>query len=175
MMPMVHLGAQLNQRLKSWNWHERGHGVWVASCVGCLGCVTAPRAVPSALVWFCPLGGAQLGSQGCGHPVTGLGLSGPRWPHSASSWYWLQKAAQGRSCSKTVLTSPVFAAWCWCWDVGSHHSCCSLVPLTLPRDSSAEDVFTLPVYFSSDWLNEYWDALDVDDYRFVYMGPAGTW
>lgn len=31
------------------------------------------------------------------------------------------------------------------------------------------------MYFSSDWLNEYWDALDVDDYRFVYMGPTGTW
>ncbi|KAB1281418.1 JmjC domain-containing protein 4 [Camelus dromedarius] len=43
------------------------------------------------------------------------------------------------------------------------------------KDSSAEDVFTLPVYFSSDWLNEYWDVLDVDDYRFVYMGPSGTW
>ncbi|XP_077923851.1 2-oxoglutarate and iron-dependent oxygenase JMJD4 isoform X4 [Halichoerus grypus] len=43
------------------------------------------------------------------------------------------------------------------------------------EDASAEDVFTLPVYFSSDWLNEYWDALDVDDYRFIYMGPAGTW
>ncbi|KAM5298801.1 2-oxoglutarate and iron-dependent oxygenase JMJD4 [Ctenodactylus gundi] len=38
-----------------------------------------------------------------------------------------------------------------------------------------EDVFTLPVYFSSDWLNEFWDALDVDDYRFVYAGPRGTW
>lgn len=49
-------------------------------------------------------------------------------------------------------------------------------PLVTPcRDASAEDVFTLPVYFSSDWLNEYWDALDVDDYRFIYMGPAGTW
>lgn len=31
------------------------------------------------------------------------------------------------------------------------------------------------MYFSSDWLNEYWDSLDVDDYRFVYMGPTGTW
>ncbi|XP_015425936.1 PREDICTED: jmjC domain-containing protein 4 isoform X4 [Myotis davidii] len=41
--------------------------------------------------------------------------------------------------------------------------------------SSAEGLFTLPVYFSSDWLNEYWDTLDVDDYRFIYMGPAGTW
>ncbi|XP_077618267.1 2-oxoglutarate and iron-dependent oxygenase JMJD4 isoform X1 [Crocuta crocuta] len=48
-------------------------------------------------------------------------------------------------------------------------------PLSPSRDTSAEDVFTLPVYFSSDWLNEYWDALDVDDYRFVYMGPTGTW
>uniref|UniRef100_A0A8C0JYH0 Jumonji domain-containing protein 4 n=1 Tax=Canis lupus dingo TaxID=286419 RepID=A0A8C0JYH0_CANLU len=45
----------------------------------------------------------------------------------------------------------------------------------LCRDSLAEDVFTLPMYFSSDWLNEYWDILDVDDYRFIYMGPAGTW
>ncbi|XP_027404228.1 jmjC domain-containing protein 4 isoform X3 [Bos indicus x Bos taurus] len=42
-------------------------------------------------------------------------------------------------------------------------------------DFLAEGVFTLPIYFSSDWLNEYWDALDVDDYRFVYMGPTGTW
>uniref|UniRef100_A0A8C2UIG9 2-oxoglutarate and iron-dependent oxygenase JMJD4 n=1 Tax=Chinchilla lanigera TaxID=34839 RepID=A0A8C2UIG9_CHILA len=38
-----------------------------------------------------------------------------------------------------------------------------------------EDVFTLPVYFSSDWLNEFWDVLGVDDYRFVYAGPKGTW
>ncbi|XP_045706462.1 2-oxoglutarate and iron-dependent oxygenase JMJD4 isoform X2 [Phyllostomus hastatus] len=45
----------------------------------------------------------------------------------------------------------------------------------LCRDSSAEGIFTLPVYFSSDWLNEYWDTLDVDDYRFIYMGPTGTW
>lgn len=37
------------------------------------------------------------------------------------------------------------------------------------------DVYTTPVYFSSDWLNEYWDAIAVDDYRFVYMGPKGSW
>ncbi|NXS18089.1 JMJD4 protein, partial [Mystacornis crossleyi] len=36
-----------------------------------------------------------------------------------------------------------------------------------------QDVYTTPVYFSSDWLNEYWDAVAVDDYRFVYMGPKG--
>ncbi|XP_029813806.1 2-oxoglutarate and iron-dependent oxygenase JMJD4, partial [Manacus vitellinus] len=38
-----------------------------------------------------------------------------------------------------------------------------------------QDVYTTPVYFSSDWLNEYWDAVAVDDYRFVYMGPKGSW
>ncbi|NWW13980.1 JMJD4 protein, partial [Oreocharis arfaki] len=38
---------------------------------------------------------------------------------------------------------------------------------------SGLDVYTTPVYFSSDWLNEYWDAAAVDDYRFVYMGPKG--
>ncbi|NXH25481.1 JMJD4 protein, partial [Myiagra hebetior] len=35
------------------------------------------------------------------------------------------------------------------------------------------DAYSTPVYFSSDWLNEYWDAVAVDDYRFVYMGPKG--
>ncbi|XP_044772737.1 2-oxoglutarate and iron-dependent oxygenase JMJD4 isoform X2 [Neomonachus schauinslandi] len=57
----------------------------------------------------------------------------------------------------------------------SPRGCLYLKDWHLCRDASAEDVFTLPVYFSSDWLNEYWDALDVDDYRFIYMGPAGTW
>ncbi|GAB5566565.1 2-oxoglutarate and iron-dependent oxygenase JMJD4 [Prionailurus iriomotensis] len=57
----------------------------------------------------------------------------------------------------------------------SPRGCLYLKDWHLCRDSSAEDVFTLPVYFSSDWLNEYWDSLDVDDYRFVYMGPTGTW
>nr|XP_031527989.1 2-oxoglutarate and iron-dependent oxygenase JMJD4 [Vicugna pacos] len=57
----------------------------------------------------------------------------------------------------------------------SPRGCLYLKDWHLCRDSSAEDVFTLPVYFSSDWLNEYWDVLGVDDYRFVYMGPGGTW
>ncbi|KAH3750977.1 hypothetical protein DPMN_185517 [Dreissena polymorpha] len=35
--------------------------------------------------------------------------------------------------------------------------------------------YTTPVYFKSDWLNEFWDTLPRDDYRFVYMGPKGTW
>ncbi|XP_004384886.1 2-oxoglutarate and iron-dependent oxygenase JMJD4 [Trichechus manatus latirostris] len=57
----------------------------------------------------------------------------------------------------------------------SPKGCLYLKDWHLCRDTSAEDVYSLPVYFSSDWLNEYWDAINVDDYRFIYMGPAGTW
>ncbi|XP_021031739.1 2-oxoglutarate and iron-dependent oxygenase JMJD4 isoform X3 [Mus caroli] len=55
--------------------------------------------------------------------------------------------------------------------------CLYLKDWHLCRDSlvnDLEDIFTLPVYFSSDWLNEFWDVLNVDDYRFVYAGPRGT-
>ncbi|XP_045140574.1 2-oxoglutarate and iron-dependent oxygenase JMJD4 isoform X2 [Echinops telfairi] len=58
-------------------------------------------------------------------------------------------------------------------DYSSPKGCLYLKDWHLCRDSSAEDVYSLPVYFSSDWLNEYWDAINVDDYRFVYMGPRG--
>lgn len=32
-------------------------------------------------------------------------------------------------------------------------------------------------FMHSDWLNEVWRWREdvTDDYRFVYMGPAGTW
>nr|KAG5702396.1 hypothetical protein BaRGS_027483 [Batillaria attramentaria] len=32
-------------------------------------------------------------------------------------------------------------------------------------------------FFRSDWMNEFWDVREDidDDYRFVYMGPKGTW
>lgn len=35
--------------------------------------------------------------------------------------------------------------------------------------------YQTPTYFGSDWLNEYLLANGKDDYRFVYMGPKGTW
>lgn len=38
-----------------------------------------------------------------------------------------------------------------------------------------QDAYRTPLFFTSDWLNEYWDAIAVDDYRFVYMGPKGSW
>ncbi|XP_074662894.1 2-oxoglutarate and iron-dependent oxygenase JMJD4-like [Tubulanus polymorphus] len=37
------------------------------------------------------------------------------------------------------------------------------------------DIYTTPIYFTSDWLNEYCNHLNIDDYRFVYMGPKGSW
>ena len=38
--------------------------------------------------------------------------------------------------------------------------------------------YRTPKYFCSDWLNEYWDdsiKSGKDDYKFVYVGPAGSW
>lgn len=35
--------------------------------------------------------------------------------------------------------------------------------------------YETPIYFSSDWLNEFCVEKGRDDYRFVYMGPRGSW
>lgn len=35
--------------------------------------------------------------------------------------------------------------------------------------------YEVPIYFASDWLNEYLCEKSLDDYRFVYMGVKGTW
>ena len=39
------------------------------------------------------------------------------------------------------------------------------------------DAYGTCSFFRSDWMNEFWDVRDDidDDYRFVYMGPKGTW
>ncbi|XP_071791315.1 2-oxoglutarate and iron-dependent oxygenase JMJD4-like [Asterias amurensis] len=39
------------------------------------------------------------------------------------------------------------------------------------------NAYTTPTYCASDWMNEYWDVKSsgADDYRFVYMGPKGSW
>ncbi|KAG0429129.1 hypothetical protein HPB47_023936 [Ixodes persulcatus] len=45
------------------------------------------------------------------------------------------------------------------------------------RDFANYEAYVTPVYFTSDWLNEFWgERTDVkDDCRFVYMGPKGSW
>lgn len=39
--------------------------------------------------------------------------------------------------------------------------------------------YRTPKYFCSDWLNEWWenktDSEEENDYRFVYIGPKGSW
>lgn len=37
------------------------------------------------------------------------------------------------------------------------------------------DFYQIPIYFASDWLNEFCIENNRDDYRFVYMGPKGSW
>ncbi|XP_056276862.1 2-oxoglutarate and iron-dependent oxygenase JMJD4 isoform X1 [Pseudoliparis swirei] len=57
----------------------------------------------------------------------------------------------------------------------SPKGCLYLKDWHMARDFPEHNVYTTPVFFSSDWLNEYWDTIEVDDYRFVYMGPKGSW
>ncbi|CAG9771156.1 unnamed protein product [Ceutorhynchus assimilis] len=38
-----------------------------------------------------------------------------------------------------------------------------------------DQFYEVPIYFASDWLNEYFVECQEDDYRFVYMGQKGTW
>ncbi|XP_046385564.1 2-oxoglutarate and iron-dependent oxygenase JMJD4 isoform X2 [Ischnura elegans] len=47
----------------------------------------------------------------------------------------------------------------------------------LKQNYPGSSYYEVPPYFASDWLNEFWTQRgDVcDDYRFVYMGPKGSW
>lgn len=45
----------------------------------------------------------------------------------------------------------------------------------LQNTSSGDTFYEVPVFFASDWLNEFLCENEEDDYRFVYMGPMGTW
>lgn len=45
----------------------------------------------------------------------------------------------------------------------------------LRRTQPMYSFYKTPFYFASDWLNEYCEEIECDDYRFVYMGPKGTW
>ncbi|XP_039609195.1 2-oxoglutarate and iron-dependent oxygenase JMJD4 isoform X1 [Polypterus senegalus] len=57
----------------------------------------------------------------------------------------------------------------------SSRGCLYLKDWHMHREFPGHTVYKIPVFFQSDWLNEYWDSIEVDDYRFVYMGPKGTW
>lgn len=57
----------------------------------------------------------------------------------------------------------------------SPKGCLYLKDWHMQRNFPEHNTYKTPIYFSSDWLNEYWDTIEVDDYRFVYMGPKGSW
>lgn len=40
---------------------------------------------------------------------------------------------------------------------------------------ASSSFYEVPKYFQSDWLNEYLMGSKKQDYRFVYMGPKGSW
>lgn len=52
-------------------------------------------------------------------------------------------------------------------------------PPPTPREfpSHCKDTYMAPPLVSSDWLNEVWSVREdvEDDYKFIYMGPEGTW
>ena len=63
-----------------------------------------------------------------------------------------------------------------CWATMEHGNCLYLKDWHMQLSSSKAEFYEVPQYFSSDWLNEYWFASDIqDDYRFVYIGPQGSW
>ncbi|GAB6028314.1 JmjC domain-containing protein 4 [Chamberlinius hualienensis] len=45
------------------------------------------------------------------------------------------------------------------------------------KDFPNYNAYEVPSLFQSDWLNEFWSLRNDsdDDYRFVYMGPKGSW
>lgn len=55
--------------------------------------------------------------------------------------------------------------------------CLYLKDFHFNREFPDYKAYETPGYFTSDWMNEYWDQRNEiwDDYRFVYMGPKGSW
>ncbi|CAN7937524.1 unnamed protein product, partial [Ixodes hexagonus] len=64
-----------------------------------------------------------------------------------------------------------------CEETSSKRGCLYLKDWHFARDFPRYDAYATPVYFTSDWLNEFWgQRADLqDDYRFVYVGPKGSW
>ncbi|KAL7634103.1 UNVERIFIED_CONTAM: hypothetical protein RMT77_015431 [Armadillidium vulgare] len=60
---------------------------------------------------------------------------------------------------------------------GLKEECLYLKDWHFVRDFPNYKAYTTPAYFASDWLNEFWALRgdQVDDYRFVYIGPKGSW
>lgn len=45
----------------------------------------------------------------------------------------------------------------------------------LKQEFPSLDFYNVPLYFASDWLNEFLVDRSRDDYRFIYIGPKNSW
>ncbi|XP_059612756.1 2-oxoglutarate and iron-dependent oxygenase JMJD4 homolog [Phlebotomus argentipes] len=61
------------------------------------------------------------------------------------------------------------------WENEQKESLLYLKDWHLRKERPQYDFYTTPKFFASDWLNEVLCDEGKDDYKFVYMGPKGTW
>uniref|UniRef100_A0A1B6KL98 2-oxoglutarate and iron-dependent oxygenase JMJD4 n=1 Tax=Graphocephala atropunctata TaxID=36148 RepID=A0A1B6KL98_9HEMI len=64
-----------------------------------------------------------------------------------------------------------------CSNYSSEMPCLYLKDWHFTRDFPEKNIYRVPSVFASDWLNEYFTSREdvQDDYRFIYMGPKGSW
>ncbi|XP_047737301.1 2-oxoglutarate and iron-dependent oxygenase JMJD4 isoform X2 [Hyalella azteca] len=64
-----------------------------------------------------------------------------------------------------------------CEENKSHQKCLYLKDWHFVRAYPEAKIYRTPIFFCSDWLNEFWEKREdsQDDYRFVYLGPKGSW
>ncbi|CAL8087997.1 unnamed protein product [Orchesella dallaii] len=73
--------------------------------------------------------------------------------------YWKDYIHSGYSSTKPCL-------YLKDWHIVRYHKMCDEPHSELP--------YTTPLYFQSDWLNEDCDRNDIEDFKFCYMGPKGS-
>ncbi|XP_060523151.1 2-oxoglutarate and iron-dependent oxygenase JMJD4 [Cylas formicarius] len=61
------------------------------------------------------------------------------------------------------------------WNKERNNKCLYLKDWHLKLQSKSDEFYKVPIYFGSDWLNEYYIKCENDDYRFVYLGPKNSW
>ncbi|XP_067934805.1 2-oxoglutarate and iron-dependent oxygenase JMJD4-like [Watersipora subatra] len=76
---------------------------------------------------------------------------------------------------KTEMTFREYLNYLTSFNNSSHTDCLYLKDYHFMRSHPDVELYETPACFSSDWLNEYCCDKGIDDYRFVYMGPKGSW
>jgi len=87
------------------------------------------------------------------------------------------KYFNSQSCQEMSLESYIEY---WERSSSENEACLYLKDWHFIRDCDPSYVpYRTPPYFSSDWLNEWWqhrtDEHEPNDYKFVYVGPKGSW